>query len=298
METANKLIYLSTKFFTENEEEYRMTVTVSLDDDCHNNMCDWSVTADIRQKNKQGTYIEYMGGCCHDEVAKHFPELAKFIPLHCSNHYGAPMYPVKNGIYHIKNSDKSVAIEYLRISDKEYSKLSEAVDDEMYFKYLLFDLGIVDRWKRESEELIAELEKLCGKKWVNPYTPEKERFTLTLTDEERLLIEERVKARYYSAENIEKRREEDHKAEMLKKRAEICERYDKRIRQAEAEKKIMLCVFDYGLSTDNAIYYPHLNTLSFNWNSYGKKITQEEFDDFVNKVDRSQLPEGIKFELK
>lgn len=53
-----------------------------------------------------------------------------------------------------------------------------------------------------------------------------------------------------------------------------------------------------GLSTDNAIYYPHLNTLSFNWNSYGKKITQEEFDDFVNKVDRSQLPEGIKFELK
>lgn len=133
---------------------------------------------------------------------------------------------------------------------------------------------------------------------VNPYTPEKERFTLILTDEERLLVEERIKAGYYSAENIEKRREEAHKAEMLKKRAEICERYDKRIRQAEAEKKIMLCVFDYGLSTDNAIYYPHLNTLSFNWNSYGKKITQEEFDDFVNKVDRSQLPEGIKFELK
>lgn len=31
---------------------------------------------------------------------------------------------------------------------------------------------------------------------------------------------------------------------------------------------------------------------------YGGKITQEEFDDFVNNVDRSQLPEGIKFELK
>jgi hypothetical protein len=132
----------------------------------------------------------------------------------------------------------------------------------------------------------------------NPHTPEKERLTLTLTDEERSLIEERVKAGYYSAENIEKRREEDHKAEMLKKRAEICERYDKRIRQAEAEKKIMLCVFDYGLSTDNVIYYPHLNTLSFNRNSYGEKITQEEFDDFVNKVDRSQLPEDIRFELK
>ena len=85
---------------------------------------------------------------------------------------------------------------------------------------------------------------------------------------------------------------------MAAKRAEICERYDKKIRQAEAEKKIMLCVFDYGLSTDNVIYYSHTNTLSFNWNGYGEKITQEEFDDFVNKVDRSQLPEGIKFELK
>lgn len=30
METANKLTYLSTKFFTENKEEYRITVTVSL----------------------------------------------------------------------------------------------------------------------------------------------------------------------------------------------------------------------------------------------------------------------------
>lgn len=163
------------------------------------------------------------------------------------------------------------------------------------------DLGqwlIVNRWKRESEELIAELEKLCGKKWVNPYMPEKERFTLTLTDEERSLVEECIKAGYYSTENIEKRREEAHKAKMMKKRAEICERYDKRIRQAEAEKKIMLCVFDYGLSTDNAIYYPHSNTLSFNWNNCENKITQKEFDNFVNNVNRSQLLKGIKFELK
>ena len=38
MGTTNKLTYLSTKFFTENKEEYRITVTVSLNDDCHNNM--------------------------------------------------------------------------------------------------------------------------------------------------------------------------------------------------------------------------------------------------------------------
>ena len=139
---------------------------------------------------------------------------------------------------------------------------------------------------------------MCGKKWVNPYKPEEERFVLTLTDEERSLIEERIKAGHYSSENIEKRRVEAHKAKMAAKRAEICERYDKKIRQAEAEKKIILCVFDYGLPINNVIYCPHTNTLFFNWNDYGGKITQEEFDDFVNNVDRSQLPEGIKFELK
>lgn len=69
------------------EREYRIKVTISLDDDCHNNMCDWSITADIRWKNEYGIYKEYMGGCCHDEIAKHCPELAKFIPLHCCNHY-------------------------------------------------------------------------------------------------------------------------------------------------------------------------------------------------------------------
>lgn len=298
METTNKLIYKQTNYFKKDGEEYRITTTVSLDDDCHNKICDWGITADIRWKNKYGKYVEYMGGCCHDEIAKYCPELAKFIPLHCCNHYGAPMYPVGNGTYHIKNSDKSVAIEYLRISDKEYSKLSEAVDDKVYFKYLLFNLGIVDRWKRESDELLVELEDLCGKKWLNPYTPETERFTLTLTDEERSLIEERIEAGYYSTENIEKRREEVHKAKMVERRAKICERYDKEIRKAEVEKKIILCVFDHGLSVDNVIYYNHTNTLSFNWRDYGEKITQEEFDDFVNNVDRSQLPEGIKFELK
>lgn len=184
METTNKLFYSGTKFFTENEEDYRITVRISLDDDCKNNICDWSITADVDWKNKHGKYEDYLGGCCHDEVAKHFPELAKFISLHLCNHYGAPMYPVENGIYHVRRSGMSVAMEYLRISEQECAELYKASEDELYFKYMLFNLGIVNRWKRESEELIAELEKMCGKKWVNPYKPEEERFVLTLTDED------------------------------------------------------------------------------------------------------------------
>lgn len=300
METTDRLIVKGVVFFTEGENKYKMVTTVSLDDECRNNIYRWGIYADIYWRGKNGIYKKYATGACYDEIEKYCPELKKFILLCDCDHYGVPMYPVANGMYYVKNGDKSEAIKYLRISDKEYFKLSEAVDadDGLYFKYLLFALGIVDRWKHESNELLVELENLCGKKWVNPYKPEEERVILTLTDEERSLIEERIEAGYYSAENIEKRREEAHKAKMLKKRTEICEQYDKVIREAETDKKIMLCVFDYGLSTDNVIYYNHTNTLSFNWRDYGEKITQEEFDDFVNNVDRSQLPEGIKFELK
>lgn len=57
METTNRLTYLSTKFFTENKEEYRITVRISLDDDCKNNICDWSITADVDWKNKYGNIL-------------------------------------------------------------------------------------------------------------------------------------------------------------------------------------------------------------------------------------------------
>ena len=189
-------------------------------------------------------------------------------------------------------------MEYLRISEEEYVQLSSAVDDELYFKYQLFKLGIVDRWKRESDALIEELEKLCGKKWVNPYKPEEERFTLKFTEKEKLLIEDRIRNEYYSVSNITKRREEAHQAAIAKKKANICKEFDKKILEAETEKKLYLYILDHGLPVDNMIFYSHKNTVVFNWVDYIDKITQEEFVDFVNNIDYSQLPEGIKFEIK
>lgn len=93
-------------------------------------------------------------------------------------------------------------------------------------------------------------------------------------------------------------REETHNTKMMKERAKIRELYGKQIRKAEVGKKIILCVFDHGLSVDNVIYYNHTNTSVFNWCDHIGKITKEKFDDFVNNVDRSWLPEGIKFELR
>lgn len=101
------------------------------------------------------------------------------------------MYPVENGFYHITNSSKETAINYLRITEMEYNLLYQA-EDKQYFKYLLYVLGIVERWKRESNEALKKLEELTGQTWENPYKPENERFTLKLTDEERTTITNRI----------------------------------------------------------------------------------------------------------
>lgn len=297
METTNKLEYKHKKIYTEDGEELKMVVKISLGDDCKNNICEWSITADIYYK-KNGYWIWDAGGCCHEEIEKVFPELAKFIPLHLSNHYGAPLYPVGNGIYHIKKSDEKVAMDYLRILEEEYNELSKAVDDELYFKYLLFDLGIVARWKKESDELIAELEQLCNKKWVNPYKPEEEKFTLVLTKEERDLIEQRISNGYYSIESINKRKEEAKRKKIDKRYAEIHKEYDDKIEALEKEKNVYLSLMDCGIGDENVIYYKGSNKLVFNWLDYKDKITKEEFDYFVKNCDRSKLPERIEFEFK
>lgn len=191
MKTTDKLIYIISKKYVNSGITFKIEVKISLDDYCKNNICDWSITANIYEQRKNGRFVWCAGGCCHEEILRRFPQFKMFVDLHLSNHYGSPMYPVENGFYHIKNSSKETAINYLRITEKEYNLLNQA-EDEQYFKYLLYTLGIVERWKRESNEALKKLEKLTGQIWENPYKPENERFTLKLTDEERTTITNKI----------------------------------------------------------------------------------------------------------
>ena len=81
-------------------------------------------------------------------------------------------------------------------------------------------------------------------------------------------------------------------------RGKILARYGKDTEKARRERDVALYILDSGLNTDNWIYYDFNNTVAFNWRNYGAKITQEEFADFVAKVDYSKLPEGIESFIK
>jgi len=295
---TNELSYNVTKIYIENGITYKMNVRISLGDCCKNGVCDWSITADIYEKRRNGRFVLCTSSCCHEEILKYFPEFKPFVNLHLSNHYGQPMYPVENGFYHLKNSDKEKTMNYLRITETEYNTLRDSAEDKAYFTYLLYTLGIVDRWEQESLKAIKQLEALTGNTWENPYKPENERFVLRLTDEERTLIENRIKDGYYTSEAIQERKDQKKREEYEKKRNEIIADCEKSIQEAENKKLVMLAVLDAGISLKNAIYYNHSNELAFNWNDYEEKVTQEQFDKFVNTVDKTKLPENITFKLK
>ena len=112
MTTTNRLCYTVSKRYIQAGTTFEINVKILLADDCKNNICDWSITADIYEQRKNGRFVWCAGGCCHEEILKRFPQFKMFVDLHLSNHYGAPMYPVENGFYHITNSSKETAINY------------------------------------------------------------------------------------------------------------------------------------------------------------------------------------------
>ena len=88
---------LGPKVYTENGETYRIIANVRHDDDCGNGHNTFSVTGEIVRK--QGSrWVEDSCGCLHDEVARHFPEIAHLIKWHlCST--GGPLHYVANTVY-------------------------------------------------------------------------------------------------------------------------------------------------------------------------------------------------------
>lgn len=62
METTDRLIVKGVVFFTEGENKYKMVTTVSLDDECRNNIYRWGIYADIYWRGKNGIYKKYATG--------------------------------------------------------------------------------------------------------------------------------------------------------------------------------------------------------------------------------------------
>lgn len=85
------------------EKNCLFTVTLKYGDSCKNGHNTFSITGEI---TKGSTW--FACGCLHDEIKKHFPELAYLIKWHLCSTDG-PMHYIANTVYHVKNNNLSYA---------------------------------------------------------------------------------------------------------------------------------------------------------------------------------------------
>lgn len=269
-------------------------VHIFLDDDCKNGHADFSMTGEIYNGYKSDARM-ISCGCCHEEILAEFPEFKIFADLHLSDCQGTPMYAVENGYYFFKRGEYDKVQNLLRLTDDELSFLVDNVSDKEHFAYQLHKLGLPQRWKSEADEAIKKLEELVGYEYEDTSTKLR---GLGLTEENIAYIVRKESEGYYTSEAIAKRRAEEVERKKKEAIAEVVDVFNKKTKEAREEMNIKVYILEQGLPIDNFIYYDHRNTGVFNWLDYKDKITQEQFIDFYNNLDRSKLPDGIDFEIK
>lgn len=102
--TKNQKKTFGPKIYTEQGTQYRITAKVRYDDECNNGHNSFSIAGEIYRKRKSGGWEVDSFGCLHEQIAKHFPELAHLIKWHLCASDG-PMYYLENTLYHAGDKD-------------------------------------------------------------------------------------------------------------------------------------------------------------------------------------------------
>ena len=167
-------------------------------------------------------------------------------------------------------------------------------EDKIYFKYLLYSLGIVKQWQTEAETAIKLIEKLTGNQFIND---SKRSQIEPLTGEEITLIENRLKEGYYSIDAISLRSEEAKQAAKNAKIIKVQSDFLSEKTKLENKLRVTMFLLENDFSIDNFIYYDHSNEGVFNWKNYGDQFSKEDFDRLMS-MDLSELPNGFVFKIK
>ena len=278
----------------------KQIIEIRLDDECHNGHDDFSMTADLYEKRKNGRWVCVGGGCCHDDIVAKNKDLKIFADLHLRNNIGQPLYAIENGLYWIKDGNKKNIQEMYLLTDEEAEEIMNYNDKESVL-YFIKKHDLEKRWKELADKGIAKLEELCGGK----YTPTTTKYQdLTITDDEVKECEEREKSGYYSKEQAAKRKELEMIDIINKKIANDKEVADKEIADIKKSNEVKTNFLnwfagqkDLLIYTENVIsnfiYYHHTNTISLNW-KYSQLIPQEVAEEIVKRLSGEVGGETLK----
>lgn len=95
-------IFKASRMYREDGASKKIIISVRFDDNCRNGHNSFSITGEIWSSLVRGDCETC--GCIHEEIAKHFPEVAHLIKWHLVSTDGPMHYP-GNALYHASNRD-------------------------------------------------------------------------------------------------------------------------------------------------------------------------------------------------
>lgn len=128
-----------------------ITATARFDDRCKNGHNTFSLTGETYRK-VNGRKVEETGGCIHEAIATHFPELAPYIKWH-GCHTDGPLHYVANTLYHVSNKD---CWGYRKGEPSKFSPAFYFSDSPIsYMTSVEFYNFIISREKRKKIKIVA-----------------------------------------------------------------------------------------------------------------------------------------------
>lgn len=236
-------------------------------------------------------------GCIHEEILKYFREFKIFVQLHGNYSYGMPMHMLSNIKFAIDNNKIDAICRYLGISDvmaKELIRWGEEID---YLKYFLEENDIIYHLRSKANKAIKLLEELTNDEFDNPdvlgiydYEP--------LDNDTREKIKKMHENGYFTMDNVIKRRDEKIKELNLKFLEKEKMKLEKEKKEIDNEIQVLKYLFDEGISLNNHAYLRGVNVLAINlFKNRENAMSENEYNRFLDNVDYSKLPTGIKFEF-
>lgn len=144
--TKNQKKELGYKLFIVDGETYRIKAIIRYDDECGNGHNSFAITGNIDIKRKNGTWGDYCCGSIHEQIAEHFPELAKYIKWHLVSS-DEPMHYVANTVYHAKEGNLKAA--------RDCAIWPDATQDQLKSEYALMERlpALMAEFKKDVESL-------------------------------------------------------------------------------------------------------------------------------------------------
>jgi len=117
--TKKQLTVFGPHYYQEHGVSFRITAKVRYDDNCGNGHNSFAITGEIERKREgKNGWADDSCGCLHEEIVKHFSELAPLIKWHLCSSDG-PMHYIDNTIYHATAISKDQGQHFVYLHNEE-----------------------------------------------------------------------------------------------------------------------------------------------------------------------------------